>query len=45
MECKLLEEEQATGKAAELYEDIRAAFGMVPNSFKAQAAVTRTGWN
>lgn len=39
MECKLLEEEEATGKTAELYDDIRAKFGMVPNFFKAQAAV------
>ena len=39
MECKLLEEEQATGKVAELYEDIRDGFGMVPNFFKAQAAI------
>jgi len=39
MECKLLHEEQATGQTAELYDDIRAGFGMVPNFFKAQAAV------
>ncbi|MDT8336172.1 MAG: carboxymuconolactone decarboxylase family protein [Desulfurivibrionaceae bacterium] len=39
MECKLLQEEEATGKAAELYDDIRAGFGMVPNFFKAQAAI------
>lgn len=39
MECKLLREEQATGKTAELYEEIQARFGMVPNFFKAQAAV------
>ncbi|MFH7320597.1 carboxymuconolactone decarboxylase family protein [Desulfurivibrio sp. D14AmB] len=39
MECKMLEEEQATGKTAELYDEIRSKFGMVPNFFKAQAAV------
>ncbi|MFP3983001.1 MAG: carboxymuconolactone decarboxylase family protein [Desulfurivibrionaceae bacterium] len=39
MECKLLEVEETTGKTAELYDDIRANFGMVPNFFKAQAAV------
>lgn len=39
MECKLLEEEQATGMTKELYEEIKASFGMVPNFFKAQAAV------
>ncbi|MFH1021325.1 MAG: carboxymuconolactone decarboxylase family protein [Pseudomonadota bacterium] len=39
MECTLLHEEQATGKTAALYDDIRAGFGMVPNFFKAQAAV------
>ena len=35
----LLSEEDATGKAKEVYDEIRAAFGMVPNFFKAQAAV------
>lgn len=35
----LLSEEDATGKAKEVYEEIRAAFGMVPNFFKAQGAV------
>ncbi len=36
---KLVSEEEARGKVAEVYEDIRAHFGMVPNFFKAQAAV------
>lgn len=36
---KLLSEDAATGKAAEVYADIKATFGMVPNFFKAQAAV------
>ncbi|MCF8056651.1 MAG: carboxymuconolactone decarboxylase family protein [Desulfocapsa sp.] len=35
----LLHEEHATGKVKEVYEDIQKAFGMVPNFFKAQAAV------
>lgn len=35
----LLSEEDATGKAKEVYEEIRAAFGMVPNFFKAQGSV------
>ena len=35
----LLSEEDATGKVKEVYDEIRAAFGMVPNFFKAQAAV------
>ena len=34
-----LSEEDATGKVKEVYDEIRAAFGMVPNFFKAQAAV------
>jgi AhpD family alkylhydroperoxidase len=41
MECKLLQEEEATGKARELYDEIKASFGMVPNFFKAQAALDR----
>lgn len=36
---KLLNEEEATGKVKDIYEDIKEAFGMVPNLFKAQAAV------
>lgn len=36
---KLLNEEEATGKVKDIYEDIKGAFGMVPNLFKAQAAV------
>ncbi|HCC55643.1 MAG TPA: hypothetical protein DEQ20_12120 [Desulfobulbaceae bacterium] len=39
MECKLLHEEEASGETAELYDNIRASFGMVPNFFKAQAAL------
>ncbi|MBI2440160.1 MAG: carboxymuconolactone decarboxylase family protein [Lentisphaerae bacterium] len=36
---RLLSEDEVTGKAAEVYADIKAKFGMVPNFFKAQAAV------
>lgn len=36
---KLVLEEEATGKVAEVYADIKEKFGMVPNFFKAQAAV------
>ena len=36
---KLLSEEEATGKAKDIFEEIKGAFGMVPNFFKAQAAV------
>lgn len=36
---KLLDEQNAQGKAKEVYEDIQKTFGMVPNFFKAQAAV------
>ncbi|MDF1593865.1 MAG: hypothetical protein P1P89_20340 [Desulfobacterales bacterium] len=35
----LLSEEDATGKSKQIYEEIQQAFGMVPNFFKAQAAV------
>ena len=35
----LIEREQATGKVQEVYDDIENHFGMVPNFFKAQAAV------
>jgi len=35
----LLEEHEATGKTKEIYKEIKKAFGMVPNFFKAQAAV------
>ena len=35
----LLSEQDATGTAKEVYEDIQKTFGMVPNFFKAQAAV------
>lgn len=34
----LLSEQDATGKAKEVYDDIRNTFGMVPNLFKAMAA-------
>ncbi len=36
---KLLSEEEATGKAKAIFGEIKGAFGMVPNFFKAQAAV------
>lgn len=36
---ELLSEEEATGKAKLVFEDIARSFGMVPNFFKAQAAV------
>ena len=36
---KLLSEEEARGKVASIYADIKEKFGMVPNFFKAQAAV------
>ncbi len=32
----LISEEQATGKVKEIFDDIRANFGMVPNFFRAQ---------
>ena len=35
----LLSEEEATGKAKDVFEEIKSSFGMVPNFFKAQAAV------
>jgi len=35
----LLLEEDATGKVKQVYDEIQEAFGMVPNFFKAQAAV------
>ena len=40
---RLLLEEQAHGRAAEIYADIKQEFGTVPNFFKAQAAVD-VGW-
>ena len=36
---RLLSEEEANDKVAEVYADIREEFGKVPNFFKAQAAV------
>ena len=36
---KMVSEKEASGKVAEVYADIEANFGMVPNFFKAQAAV------
>lgn len=36
---KLLSTEEATGKAKKILEEIQETFGMVPNLFKAQAAV------
>lgn len=35
----LLLEKDAQGKAKQIYQEIEAAFGMVPNFFKAQAAL------
>ena len=43
MPSELLADEQATGKAKDLYEEIRDRFGMVPNLFRAQAAAD-TEW-
>lgn len=37
--CALLSEDDAKGKAKQVYEDIQKSFGMIPNFFKAQAAV------
>ena len=36
---KMVSEKEATGKTKELYADIKNNFGMVPNLFKAMAAV------
>jgi AhpD family alkylhydroperoxidase len=36
---EILSEDEATGRAKEVYEDIQKNFGMVPNFFKAQGAV------
>ncbi len=36
---ELLSENDATGKAKDIYEEIKSKFGMVPNFFQAQAAV------
>ncbi len=33
----LITDEEATGKTKEVFEDIKANFGMVPNFFRAQA--------
>jgi hypothetical protein len=41
----LLSEQDATGKAKQIYQEIEKSFGMVPNFFKDQAAWTRSGWN
>ena len=35
----LVADEQATGKVKEVFDDIKANFGMVPSFFRAQAAV------
>ena len=40
---RLLSEEEAQGKVAEVYADIKREFGSVPNFFKAQAAVDVIG--
>lgn len=36
---KMISEDAATGKVAEIYDEIRSALGLVPNLFKAQAAI------
>lgn len=36
---RMLDENEATGKTKEIFEEIREAFGQVPNLFRAQAAV------
>ena len=36
---KLLSEKDATGTVKDVYDEIKSAFGLVPNFFKAQAAV------
>ena len=36
---RLLSDEEAIGKAKDIFDEIRSAFGMVPNFFRAQAAV------
>jgi len=36
---ELLSEKEATGKAKEIFDEIKSTFGMVPNFFRAQAAV------
>ncbi len=36
--AELLSDEQATGKVKEVYDEIRASLGMIPNFFRAQAA-------
>jgi uncharacterized peroxidase-related enzyme len=45
----LLLEKDATGKTKEIYEEIKSKFGMVPNFFQAQAAVSpewlELNWN
>ncbi|OCC14870.1 4-carboxymuconolactone decarboxylase domain/alkylhydroperoxidase AhpD family core domain protein [Dissulfuribacter thermophilus] len=44
----ILEEDKATGTAKELYDEIKESLGMVPNFFKAMAAVdpiwAKTNW-
>jgi hypothetical protein len=35
----MISDEEATGKTKAVYDDIRNNFGMVPNLFKAMAAV------
>lgn len=46
---KLIEENEATGKTKEVYDDIKSNFGMVPNLFKGQAAISpewlESNWN
>jgi uncharacterized peroxidase-related enzyme len=37
-QAELVSDEQAEGKVADIYDEIRDTFGMVPNFFRAQAA-------
>ena len=39
---EFISEDEATGKVKEIFKEINAFFGMVPNFFKAQAGVDRT---
>lgn len=36
---KILSDSEATGKAKEIFQEINGIFGMVPNFFRAQAAM------
>lgn len=48
LRVKLIEVEEADGKAREVFEDIQQSFGMVPNLFKAYAlrpGILQAKWN